>query len=61
MDSYTRYPAAAVDNNNLAFLSGHENKEPCVWLAEMINDLINLVPLVWKKIESYNTNSILKP
>jgi HEPN domain-containing protein len=61
MDSYTRYPAVTVDNNNLVFLLGHENKESCVRLAEMINDLINLVPLVWKKIESYNTNSVLKP
>jgi hypothetical protein len=50
MDSYTRYPVAAVNNNNLAFLMNYENKQSCLYLTEMINDLINLVPLVWRKI-----------
>lgn len=52
MDMYTRYPIAHLENNNMKFLADHKNKEACLLLSEMIGDLITLVPIVWKKLES---------
>lgn len=52
MDMYTRYPIDHLENNNMKFLADHKNKEACLLLSEMIGDLISLVPIVWKKVES---------
>jgi HEPN domain len=52
MDIYTRYPMEDVDYNNFMFLSRYEIKEACSLMGEMIEELIDLVPLVWDRIES---------
>jgi hypothetical protein len=43
-----------IENLNIAFLSRPEIERSCTLLGEMVGDLISLVPLVWKKIESLN-------
>jgi hypothetical protein len=52
MNMYARYPMHDVGYNNIKFLSGPEIRKPCLLLGEMIEELISLIPSVWKKIES---------
>jgi hypothetical protein len=52
MDVYARYPSVEVQNRNIKLLMEKKNRESCQMLAKMIADLISLVPIVWKQIES---------
>jgi hypothetical protein len=52
MDIYTRYPMPSINNTNIAFLNLRENRKLCLLLEKMIGELIELVPVVWKRIES---------
>jgi hypothetical protein len=54
MDMCTRYPMTTVNNNNIAFLMDPKVKKSCLLLDEMVYDLISLIPLIWKQIESLN-------
>jgi hypothetical protein len=52
MDIYTRYPRKSMNYLNMNRLMEHNNKKACEHLDEMISELVDLVPLVWKKIRS---------
>ncbi len=55
MDEYVRYPRKSVLYNNIEFLKDYRNRRSCHLLDEMISDIIDLVPLVWHKIEKLDT------
>lgn len=55
MDLYTRYPMEDANYNNIKFLSRPEIHGACLKIGEMVGELVNLVPLVWNKIESLKT------
>jgi hypothetical protein len=57
MDEYTRYPMPTLNNTNITFLNLPENRKSCLLLEEMIGELIELVPLVRKQIESLKSNT----
>jgi hypothetical protein len=52
MDNYAQYPMRDTNYTNIGFLKDPEIKEACSLLDIMVTDMVNLVPLMWKKIES---------
>jgi hypothetical protein len=52
MDNYARYPMSDTNYTNIGFLKEPEIKEACSLLDIMVTDMVNLVPIEWKKIES---------
>jgi hypothetical protein len=51
---YAKYLATSMNNNKIVFLNTAKNKISCLYLGEMIGELISLESLVWKQIESLN-------
>jgi HEPN domain-containing protein len=51
LDIYARYPMSELEFNNIKYLNLDENKQACNYLSEMISDFIEVVPLVWRKID----------
>jgi len=51
LDIYARYPVGELKYNNIKFLNQSENKQACNYLLEMVYDFIEVVPLVWQKID----------
>jgi hypothetical protein len=52
METYSRYPMDDVDTNNIKLLSTPEVGTSCVLLKEMVGELVDLVPLVWDRLET---------
>lgn len=50
LEIYARYPIKEHKYNNIKFLNIPENKNACHLLLEMIDDFLDVVPLIWEKI-----------
>jgi hypothetical protein len=56
LEIYSRYPFSKFSNNNITILNVYQNKFSISRISEMITDLLNLVPLVWKQIDIFRTS-----
>lgn len=50
MDIITRYPIKDFNYENVFILNNMENKDACVLLSYMIEEFLNVVPLMWERI-----------
>ena len=57
LEIYSRYPMPEFPNyNNIGLLKSSSNKPAIDKLCKMIDELINLVPYVWKRIDYFKTS-----
>lgn len=56
MDIRARYPLSEFDYNNISLLKEKQNKKAMDQLIEMLDELVSLVPVVWKQLDMFKTN-----
>jgi HEPN domain-containing protein len=59
LEEYSRYPMSDLSYNNISLLNNIINKSDATRIIIMIDDLVGLVPGVWKQID-YFKNKITK-
>lgn len=53
MDIKARYPLIDFNNNNIKLLMNINNKRALDKIIEMLEELIRLVPVVWKPLDLF--------
>jgi hypothetical protein len=54
LEEYSRYPKNEPENENVTLVNNIRNKSAMKNIAIMIEDLVRLVPEVWKQIDDFN-------
>ena len=53
MDMKTRYPQSEFGYKNLESFMTEDNRKPISQLIEMLEELLRLVPVVWKQLDLF--------
>jgi hypothetical protein len=56
LETYSRYPMLEFSNNNITILNSADNKFAIDRIYEIISEMVKLVPIVWKQVDSYKTS-----